>query len=210
MAKRMGIIVSVSVPWNVNIHYDGTLDALVPPTARSVLDVGCGDGFLAARLSRRVSDVVAIDVDQPVLDRARSRFPDVPVTWRHGDVLADVVTPSGGFDAVVSNAILHHFPDTRIGLRRLSTLVCPGGFLAIVAFARTDWHELPWASVAFVARGVANRVRRKWEHTAPTAWPPADTFGQLREIAQTELPGARVSRLIFGRVLIHWQSPPPQ
>jgi len=196
----------VPAPWNVNIHYDGTLDALVPSTARSVLDVGCGDGFLAARLARRVSHVVALDLDQPVLDRAQARFPDVPVTWLHGDVLADVVTP-GSFDAVVSNATLHHLPDTRTGLRRLSTLVRPGGVLAIVTFARTDWRELPWAAAAFIARGVANRARGKWEHSAPTVWPPVDTFRQLRAVAETELPGARVSRLVLGRVLIHWLPP---
>lgn len=42
-------------PWNANIHYDRRLDACVPETARSVLDVGCGDGFLAARLARRLT-----------------------------------------------------------------------------------------------------------------------------------------------------------
>lgn len=162
---------TVPAPWNVNIHYDGTLGALVPSTARSVLDVGCGDGFLAESLARRVSHVVALDLDQPVLDRAQARFPDVPVTWLHGDVLADVVPP-GSFDAVVSNAALHHLPDTRTGLRRLSTLIRPGGVLAIVTFARTDWRELPWASAAFIARGVAIRAHGKWEHSAPTVWPP--------------------------------------
>lgn len=200
-------MVSVSAPWNVNIHYDGTLDALVPSSARNVLDVGCGDGFLAARLSHRVSHVTALDIDQPVLDRAQARFPDVPVTWLQGDVLADVHTPPGGFDAVVSNATLHHFPDTRIGLRRLSSLVNPGGVVAIVAFARNDWRELPWMSVACAARGLAYSVRRKWEHSAPVAWPPADRFGQLRDVVRSELHGARVRRLVFGRVLIVWQSP---
>ena len=45
-------------PWNANIHYDGRLDACVPASATSVLGVGCGDGFLAARLARRVPLVV--------------------------------------------------------------------------------------------------------------------------------------------------------
>jgi 2-polyprenyl-3-methyl-5-hydroxy-6-metoxy-1,4-benzoquinol methylase len=40
--------------WNVNIHYDATVAGCVPATATSVLDVGCGDGVLAARLARRV------------------------------------------------------------------------------------------------------------------------------------------------------------
>lgn len=180
-------------PWNVNIHYDGTLDALVPSSAGRVLDVGCGDGFLAARLARRVSDVVALDVDQPVLDRAQGRFPAVPVTWLRGDVLTDVFTP-GSFDAVVSNAALHHLPDIRTGLRRLSALVRPGGVLAIVTFVRTEWREFPWASASFIARGVAIGARGKWEHSVPTVWPPVDTFRQLRAVAETVLPGVGVSR----------------
>jgi SAM-dependent methyltransferase len=68
-------------PWNANIHYDGRLDACVPASATSVLDVGCGDGFLAARLARRVPLVVAIDADAPVLD-ARGEHPHMPQTGR--------------------------------------------------------------------------------------------------------------------------------
>ena len=93
-------------PWNANIHYDGRLDACVPASATSVLDVGCGDGFLAARLARRVPLVVAIDADAPVLDRALARFPAARVTWCHGDVLTHRLGRAS-FDAVVSNATLH-------------------------------------------------------------------------------------------------------
>jgi len=74
-------------PWNANIHYDGQLDACVPARAASVLEVGCGDGFLAARLSQRVPRVVAVDIGQPVLERAKQRFPGARVAWMHGDFL---------------------------------------------------------------------------------------------------------------------------
>ena len=75
-------------PWNVNIHYDGKPGACVPARAASVLEVGCGDGFLAARLSQRVPRVVAVDIDQPVLERAKQPFPGAQVAWTHGDFLA--------------------------------------------------------------------------------------------------------------------------
>jgi 2-polyprenyl-3-methyl-5-hydroxy-6-metoxy-1,4-benzoquinol methylase len=193
-------------PWNANIHYDGRLDACVPASATSVLDVGCGDGFLAARLARRVPHVVAIDADAPVLGRARARFPDAKVTWCHGDVLTH---PLGreSFDAVVSNATLHQLPDAGEALRRLSQLVRPGGTLAIVGFVRTEWRDLPWAMTALACRGVANRVRGKWEHTAPKTWPPPDTLRQLRRSLREALPGARISRLLMGRYLIVWHAP---
>jgi 2-polyprenyl-3-methyl-5-hydroxy-6-metoxy-1,4-benzoquinol methylase len=193
-------------PWNANIHYDGRLDACVPASATSVLDVGCGDGFLAARLACRVPLVVAIDADAPVLGRARARFPDARVTWCHGDVLTH---PLGreSFDAVVSNATLHQLPDAGAALRCLSQLVCPGGTLAIVGFVRTEWRDWPWALTALACRGVANRVRGKWEHTAPQTWPPPDTLRQLRRSLREALPGARISRLLMGRYLILWHAP---
>jgi 2-polyprenyl-3-methyl-5-hydroxy-6-metoxy-1,4-benzoquinol methylase len=193
-------------PWNANIQYDGRLDACVPASATSALDVGCGDGFLAARLARRVPLVVAIDADAPVLGRARARFPDARVTWCHGDVLTH---PLGreSFDAVVSNATLHQLPDAGEALRRLSQLVRPGGTLAIVGFVRTEWRDLPWAMTALACRGVANRVRGKWEHTAPKTWPPPDTLRQLRRSLREALPGARISRLLMGRYLIVWHAP---
>jgi 2-polyprenyl-3-methyl-5-hydroxy-6-metoxy-1,4-benzoquinol methylase len=192
-------------PWNINIHYDGKLDSCVKPRATSALEVGCGDGFLAARLSRRIPHVVAVDVDQPVLERAKQRFPSAAVTWRHGDIL-DIADELGDFDAVVSNATLHHLPDTRAALACLRGLVGPGGTLAVVTFARPGWRHLPWALATLVLRGVAIRIHGKWEHSAPTVWPPRYTVAQLRRHVRAELPGAQVSLLALGRVFIRWQA----
>jgi 2-polyprenyl-3-methyl-5-hydroxy-6-metoxy-1,4-benzoquinol methylase len=193
--------------WNVNIHYDARLAACVPASAAAVLDVGCGDGFLAARLTRCVPNVVAIDIDAPVLGRARARFPDMPVAWCCGDVLAYPLVP-GSFDAVLSNAMFHHLPDARAGLRQLSELVRPGGTLAIVGFPHAEWRDLPWAVTTTILRGVAIRVRRKWPHTAPTVWPPRDSIRQLRQAAREVLPGSRVRLLPLGRYLLTWTRPP--
>jgi protein-L-isoaspartate O-methyltransferase len=80
-------------PWNINIHYDALLDARVPPETQRVLDVGTGDGFLAARLAERIRTVIAVDIDGPVLQRARNRFTRAPVTWLHHDVMDVTFAP---------------------------------------------------------------------------------------------------------------------
>lgn len=193
-------------PWNVNIHYDARLAACVPATAVNILDVGCGDGFLAALLSGHAPGVVGIDIDAPVLRRARDRFPDAPVTWCHGDVLTYPFGP-GSFDAVVSNAALHHLPDARAALRRLGELVRPGGTLAIVGFTRAEWRDLGWAAISFIVRGTAIRLHGKWEHTAPQLWPPRDSFRELRQAACEILPGAEIRHLLMGRYLLTWTRP---
>lgn len=194
-------------PWNINIHYDGLLDAKVSAGARRVLDVGCGDGFLAARLAARVRDVTALDVDAPVLQRAQTRFAEAPIRWVHGDVMTTTLLPHNDFDAVVSNAALHHFEDTRAALRRLADLVAPGGTLAVVTFVKPALRNALWHLGSWAACGVVNRVKGKWEHTAPIKWPPNDTLTQLRAHVYAVLPGATVSRLRFGRVLVTWRAP---
>ncbi|AKN15607.1 class I SAM-dependent methyltransferase [Mycobacterium haemophilum] len=197
-------------PWNINIHYDALLDSKVPPGARRVLDVGCGDGFLAARLARRIPDVTALDVDAPVLQRAQARFAKVPIRWVQGDIMtADLPRVPGvdAFDAVVSNAALHHLEDTRAALRRLAELVSPGGTLAVVTFVKPSFRNGLWHLTTGLACMIVNRVRGKWEHTAPIKWPPSETLRQLRIHVRSLLPGARVRRLCYGRVLITWCAP---
>jgi len=59
--------------WNGNTHYHPLVLASLPPGTARVLDVGCGDGILAADLvDAGVARVVGIDVDAPVLERART------------------------------------------------------------------------------------------------------------------------------------------
>ncbi|HWT47058.1 MAG TPA: class I SAM-dependent methyltransferase [Mycobacterium sp.] len=197
---------SAKQPWNINIHYDALLESRVPFGARRVLDFGCGDGFLAARLARRVSNVTALDLDASVLQRAQCRFATEPIRWVNGDVMtADL--PQAGFDAIVSNAALHHIEDTRVALERLAGLVSPGGTLAVVTFVRPSFRNGLWHLTSWAVCGVVNRIKGKWEHTAPIQWPPPDTLRQLHAHVRALLPGARVRRLLYGRVLITWCAP---
>lgn len=196
----------VGEPWNINIHYDARLERLAPDTGVA-LDVGSADGFLCARLARRGLDVVAVDADRSVVQRARSRFPRDRVDWRVGDVFG-LPLPRSSFDVVVSNATLHHLGDAAQALEHLGSFVKPGGRLGVVAFVRARPIDLPWQAVAWLARGIAFRVRGKWEHTAPQLWPPPDTLGDLRRAARDRLPGARVRRLWYGRAMLTWTRQP--
>ena len=194
-----------SQPWNINIHYDRLLADLVPAGSR-VLDVGGGGGFLSARLAAAGCQVVALDADAGVLSRARARWPDSDVEWIHANVLTAPFAP-GSFDAVVSNATLHHLPDTADGLRCFADLVRPGGVVGVVGFARNGILDWPMSLVALVGIGVLVRVRRKWEHPAPIHWPPALTYGQTRRVTADVLPGSRFRRLWLGRYLLTWAKP---
>ncbi len=192
--------------WNPNIHYHGVILDAVPAGCSRVLDVGCGDGVLAAELSRRgVREVVGLDINHSVVERARKRHSDVVVRWLIADLFDGVLEP-GGFDAVVSVATLHHF-DAGRGLRKLAELTRPGGVVAVVGLAANDWWDWPVAALGVVVREACALRFGYWEHSAPTCWPPPLTYRQMRRLAAEVLPGARYRRHLLQRYSLVWRKP---
>jgi SAM-dependent methyltransferase len=104
--------------------------ALPAPPAR-VLEVGAGDGELAAALAGAGYDVVAID---PASSSAAVR----PVALHELD--------EEPFDAAVAVVSLHHVQPLEASFRRLGELVRPGGTLVVdeVDVDRLDERAARW------------------------------------------------------------------
>lgn len=78
--------------------------------APTVLDAGCGTGRVAIELAARGIDVAGVDLDEAMLDEARSKAPGL--RWVHGDLLD--VDLEGAFDLVVmaGNVMIFVAPGT--------------------------------------------------------------------------------------------------
>ncbi len=198
--------------WNHNLHYQRVILDALPDSARSALDVGCGDGLLVRELAARVPRVVGIDLDGPSLARARDELAGIDsarVELVRGDVMTHPFEPAS-FDVVASVAALHHL-DARAGLIRMRELLAPGGLLGIVGLASV---ESPADAARSVAGVVANRPyqlltgRRHWEHAAPTVWPPPESYRAMRRIVAELLPGAVFRAHLFWRYTVLWTKPP--
>lgn len=193
-----------SPPWNANTHYHHLILAALPGDATRVLDVGCGDGLLSAALiDAGVPRVVGLDIDGGVLARARARHAGLPVEWVQGDALRIALEPES-FDAAVSVAALHHM-NAAEALTRFSQLVRPGGVVAIVGLAASEWRDLPAEAVALAIRTAIGAVRGHWEHSAPQCWPPPLTYRQMKALSTRILPGARFRRHLLGRYSLIWE-----
>jgi O-antigen biosynthesis protein len=111
---------------NPNVSY--ALIAEMVGTGKSVLDVGCGPGNLAAVLQGRGSEVFGVDADANAL-RAAARYCagtaqiDLDTT-----PLADVLGERR-FDAIVFADILEHLRDPAHVLQSARALLAPGGFV---------------------------------------------------------------------------------
>ncbi|MHA7133247.1 class I SAM-dependent methyltransferase [Oerskovia turbata] len=195
--------------WNHNTHYFPVLTRLVGPGTRSALDVGCGEGLLTRRLrAAGAQRVVGIDLDPEQVERARAAA-DGEMTglgYVTGDVLEPLPALSEPFDLVTCVATLHHLP-LDAGLRRLRSLVAPGGALAVVGLTqpRTAWDWVV-SGAAVPASAIARRRRGEWEHGSPIAevtTSPAELRAAVREI----LPGATVRRRLYWRYTLVWRAP---
>ncbi|MEU7144254.1 class I SAM-dependent methyltransferase [Nocardia sp. NPDC046473] len=186
--------------WNHNTHYHPWLLAQIPDTARTALDIGCGDGLLATKLGRRGLTVRGVDLDQVILDTAT---PTPNVTFEHGDFL-DL---PGAFDLVTIVATLHHVA-LRDGLTALRRLVAPGGTLAVVGLWKFDLRtDYPY--LALLPAIVAIDTLHRPELGGPDMQlrDPETTFPEIRTAAADLLPGAHLRRRPLLRYTLLWRKP---
>jgi SAM-dependent methyltransferase len=123
------------------------LEAL-PEPVRRFLDLGTGDGRLAALIRGRHphSRGVGVDASQPMLARAAERFRGDPAVELVSHDLKRPLALVGHFDAVVSGLAIHHLEHERKRslLCEIRELLTPGGVFAnleLVASATPRQHE---------------------------------------------------------------------
>ena len=101
------------------------IDLLAPRPGERILDLGCGDGVLSARLAERGADVLGVDASAAMVEAARSRGIDARVAR------AESLSFENEFDAVFSNAALHWVPEADAVLAGIRRALKSGGRLAV-------------------------------------------------------------------------------
>jgi SAM-dependent methyltransferase len=192
--------------WNHNLHYHPLILGAVPEGCQRALDVGCGEGILARELRRIVPHVAAIDLHQPSILLARRQDAGAGIDYLVGDFLTYRFEPAS-FDLVASVAALHHM-DARVALSRMCNLLRPGGRLAIIGLARSRHPaDLPRDVAATAGSLLHKATKGYWEISAPTLWPPPETYAGMRRLAAELLPGVRYRRHLLWRYSLVWTKP---
>jgi 2-polyprenyl-3-methyl-5-hydroxy-6-metoxy-1,4-benzoquinol methylase len=96
-----------------------------------VLDVGCGNGWLASRFQERGCQVVGIDLSQYGIRIAREAFPDIRFEVLEANDRILAALGEQPFDLVVSTEVIEHLYDPRSFARGCFQAVRPGGRIVI-------------------------------------------------------------------------------
>ena len=97
------------------------VQALNPKAGESILDLGCGDGYLTQRLAASGAIVVGVDSSPQMVAAAKERGVDARC------VSGEALPFDQQFDAVFSNAALHWMRDHDAVLQGVHRALKPGG-----------------------------------------------------------------------------------
>ncbi len=124
VARREG-----SVPSGVGL--DAALTALLEllgtVRGQTVLDAGCGEGFLARILAARGALVTGIDLAPRLIAIARQHDQAAAIAYRVADLSRPIPDLAGHFDASGSYLVLNDVADHRGFAASLAALTRPGG-----------------------------------------------------------------------------------
>ncbi len=101
-----------------------------------LLDIGCGDGKVTAKLAETFpgASVIGIDSSKKMIDFASKSFPEniyANLKFMHLDAMDVDKVFSGEFDLIFSNAALHWIIDHGTLLKKIFKALKPGGKLVV-------------------------------------------------------------------------------
>jgi trans-aconitate methyltransferase len=143
------------------------VDLLAPRAGERILDLGCGDGVLTARLASMGCEVVGVDASAAQIEAARKRGVDARVM--NGEALDF----NSEFDAVFSNAALHWMRNPAKVIAGIHRALRPQGRFV----AEFGGH----GCVAKMRRALVEALNRRGingEAASPWYFPPIEDYSQ--------------------------------
>jgi 2-polyprenyl-3-methyl-5-hydroxy-6-metoxy-1,4-benzoquinol methylase len=144
--------------------YARTLAALSRPRYSCALEMGCAEGVFTMQLAHHADALLAVDIADTALERARVRLRSIPhVRLQRHDVFADSLL--GRFDLVVCSEVLC-FAESSTALddaiRRTLEMTIPGGEIVLTHLRIEREHRAGWdaADLLFGADSIHGRFAR--------------------------------------------------
>lgn len=150
------------------------LDEITRFQPRKVLDVGCGEGWLARTVSEQGIDVVGMDGSLELIQIAQSAGGAHFVHLNYTDLTKDPSRLGSEFDVIVCNFSLLS-EDIRTILQSLASLLSANGVILIQTLhpftaAQQDRYEDGWREESFTGMGEGYKSPMPWYYRTMGSW----------------------------------------
>jgi ubiquinone/menaquinone biosynthesis C-methylase UbiE len=165
---------------------------MAPWAGRSIVDLGCGTGYWLDVYAGEAAEVIGVEPDPDLCDRARSRHPDARVLAGSAEHLP---LPDNSVEVVHARFAYFFPPGCDAGLAEVLRVLAPGGRLVVVDNDQRhgEFATLLAASALAAAQGRADVTDRWWAERGAkrrevmSAWRFA-TRVELAAVLQMEFP----------------------
>lgn len=200
--------------WNHNNCYFRQLIKFIPDNIETCLDIGCGKGELSYMLSQKSKNVIAVDLADKMIEKAKVFHPNENIKYVCGNIL-DMKFENDSLDVIITTATAHHLPYEWL-LCFAKEKLKKGGKLIILDLAKakslTDYIIWGSASIPNIAMNLIKngRIHKDDEHSKEV-WErhvKHDTYMTMEEIrllVEKHIPTAKVKHKLFWRYLLVWQ-----
>ncbi len=200
--------------WNHNNCYFKHLIKYVPEHIETCLDIGCGKGELSFMLSKRSEKVIAVDLAEKMIEKAKTLYSNENIEYICGNIL-NMEFDNNSLDIIITTATAHHLPFEWL-LSFAKDKLKKGGKLIVLDLvqAKSLSDYIIWGS-AFIPNIVMNLINnhrlQKDDIHSKEIWErhgEHDTYmtmDEIRSIAKRHIPTAKIRRKLFWRYLLIWQ-----
>ncbi len=200
--------------WNHNNCYFNQLLKIVPNNVETCLDIGCGKGELSFMLSQKSKNVIAVDLSDKMIEKAKVLHANKNIKYICGNIL-DMKFENNSIDVIITTATAHHLPYEWL-LCFAKDKLKKGGELIILDLAQAESLSdyIIWGS-AFLPNIAMNllknrRLKKDDEHSKEV-WEKHGkhdiymTIKEIRSLAKKHIPAAKIKRKLFFRYSLIWK-----
>jgi ubiquinone/menaquinone biosynthesis C-methylase UbiE len=121
---------------------------------QTVIDAGCGNGYMAKEFSKLVKEtgtVYALDADEEAIERLKKETAKTNIEARAADITEAIPAGDGSADLIYMSNVLHGFTEGRIeGFQKeVKRVLKPKGRLAIVEIQKEETAGGPPMEIRF-------------------------------------------------------------
>lgn len=138
--------------------------ACLPTKEMTVVDIGCGSGYMTEGLAPLVKRVIAIDTSPSMLEELKKRLNFRNIAVVGGD-LENIPLSNESVDAVFGNMVLHHAPHPSIAIGECARILRKGGMI-ILTDMNEHHNEWMMEEMADVWLGFAHQDVKVWMERA--------------------------------------------